>query len=77
MFEGQCEPRFKKRFTNNCPSNAPIPDKENISNPKPQGGNRVALMLKELIVQNLVRSMKGNILSIWLCAMHVEKVDTN
>ncbi|KAH0695924.1 hypothetical protein KY289_013406 [Solanum tuberosum] len=39
-FEGQSGPRFKKKFSNQSSSNAPRPNKERVSNPKPQGGNR-------------------------------------
>ncbi|XP_015167771.1 uncharacterized protein [Solanum tuberosum] len=39
-FEGQSGPRFKKRFSNQGSSNATRPNKDRVSNPKPQGGNR-------------------------------------
>ncbi|KAH0743176.1 hypothetical protein KY290_031169 [Solanum tuberosum] len=38
--EGQSGPRFKKRFSNQSPSNAPKTNKDRVSNPKPQGGNK-------------------------------------
>ncbi|XP_049378245.1 uncharacterized protein LOC125843042 [Solanum stenotomum] len=39
-FEGQSGPRFKRRFSNQSSSNTPRPNKDRVSNPKPQGGNR-------------------------------------
>ncbi|XP_049345495.1 uncharacterized protein LOC125810021 [Solanum verrucosum] len=37
-FEGQCGPRFKKRFSNQDSSSGPRVNKDKVSNPKPQRG---------------------------------------
>ena len=38
-FEVQKKPMFKRRFSNQCPSNSPRVNRNKLSTPKPQEGN--------------------------------------
>ncbi|XP_049365802.1 uncharacterized protein LOC125830663 [Solanum verrucosum] len=76
-FEGQSGPMFKKRFSNQSSSNAPKTNKDRVSNPLPQGGNRSALSMERPTHAKCGKKHEGNVLLVWVCAMDVENVSIN
>ena len=54
-FEIHDKKKFKKRFSNQFPSNFTIDNKERVPNPKPQGKKVVVHQVRDLIMTNVVR----------------------
>ncbi|XP_049406182.1 uncharacterized protein LOC125869789 [Solanum stenotomum] len=61
-FEGQCEPRFKKRFPNQSPLNAPRPNKGWVSTPRPQGGKGGGPYVEKTSCENCDKKLQGKCL---------------
>ncbi|KAH0776336.1 hypothetical protein KY290_007747 [Solanum tuberosum] len=62
-FEGQSGPRFKKRFSNQSSSSAPKTNKDRVSNPKPQGGNRGGSSIERPTCANCGKKHEGKCLA--------------
>ena len=56
-FEVQHKPRFKRKFSNQDPSNAPNFNKSKVSTLIPKRGNMVDHMLRSLTMENVISDM--------------------
>ncbi|KAH0773627.1 hypothetical protein KY290_010764 [Solanum tuberosum] len=62
-FEGQSGLRFKKRFSNQSSSNAQNTNKDRVSNPKPQGGNRGGSSMERPTCEKCGKKLEGKCLA--------------
>ncbi|XP_015081392.1 uncharacterized protein LOC107025022 [Solanum pennellii] len=76
-FEIQDKPRFKKRFFNSSPSNAPNPTQGKTTTPKPQGEDKSDPFVERTTCFKCGKKHEGKCLFIWVFAMDVGKVATN